>query len=123
MQTEEQVASIIEDMADSMPGFIAAALVDLDSGITLGVFSRRPDFDLTSAGAYNSEIVKQKQKVMEALDLDADLEDITMTLSDQIHMIRLVTQSTFLYLAADKATSNLAILRNGINKHTDALAA
>lgn len=123
MQTEEQVASIIEEMADNMPGFIAAALVDLDSGITLGVYSKRPDFDLTSAGAYNSEIVKQKQKVMEALDIDADLEDITMTLSDQIHMIKVVTPSTFLYLAADKAAANLAIVRNVINKHADTLAA
>ncbi len=123
MQTEDQVASIIEEMASSMPGFIAAALVDLDSGITLGVYSIRDDFDLSAASAYNSEIVKQKQKVMSALQLDMDLEDMTMTLSDQIHMIRLVTPTTFLYLAADRSAANLAIVRNGINKHTEALAA
>ena len=122
MQTEEEVASIIEEMADGIPGFIAAALVDLDSGITLGVFSLRSDFDLSTASAYNSEIVKQKQKVMTALQLDADLEDMTMTLTDQIHMIKLVTQSTFLYLAADRASANLAIVRNGIDKHVEALA-
>lgn len=123
MQTEEKVSEIIQEMADSMPGFIAAALVDLDSGITLGVFSTRSDFDLTTAGAYNSEIVKQKLKVMDALGLDQDLEDITMTLSDQIHMIQLVNATSFLYLAADKAMSNLAIVRNAISKHSPALAA
>lgn len=123
MQTEDQVASIIEDMATSMPGFIAAALVDLDSGITLGVYAVRDDFDLSSASAYNSEILKQKQKVMAALQLDSTLEDMTMTLSDQIHMIKLVTPSTFLYLAADRSAANLAIVRNGIEAHTEALAA
>ncbi len=122
MQTEEEVASIIQEMANGVPGFIAAALVDLDSGITLGVFSLRSDFDLSTASAYNSEIVKQKQKVMAALQIDADLEDMTMTLSDQIHMIKLVTPSTFLYLAADRASANLAIVRNGIDKHVGALA-
>lgn len=123
MQTEAQVQDIIKQIAAETPGFIAAALVDLDSGITLGMHAEREDFDLSSASAYNSEIVKQKQKVMAALALEMDLQDITMNLSDQIHMIQLVTPGTFLYLAADRALANLAIVRNAIRKHTPSLAA
>jgi len=35
-----------------------AALVDLESGMTLGLKSLRPDFDHAAASAYPSEMVK-----------------------------------------------------------------
>ncbi len=57
-----------EDSGDAS-GFIAASLVDLDSGMTLAVKSLRSDFDLTAASAYNSELVKQKLKIMRTLGL------------------------------------------------------
>jgi len=37
-------------------------------------------------------------------------------------MIRLVGPGTFIYLAADKATSNLAIVRSAVTKHTGGLS-
>lgn len=122
MLSEEQANKIIETIADETPGFIAAALVDIESGMTLGVYSVRSDFDLAAASAYNSELVKQKQKIMEAIGLRSTLEDMIMTLSDQIHMIKLINGASFLYLAADRAGSNLAILRNAVRKHQDELA-
>jgi len=123
MLSEQQVTNTIGDIAADMPGFLAASLVDLDSGMTLGVYAKDEDFDLAAASAYNSELVKQKQKVMEALGLDMELEDMILTLTDQIHVIKLVTPTTFLYLAADRPHTNLAIVRNAVNKHAPALAA
>jgi predicted regulator of Ras-like GTPase activity (Roadblock/LC7/MglB family) len=118
MQSEEEITAIIKDMSDNLPGFIAASLVDLDSGMTLGVYSRRDDFDLTAASAYNSELVKQKVKIMEALGLQTDLEDLTMTLGDQIHMIALTeSKLSFVYLAVERAGSNLAIMRKVMKSH------
>jgi predicted regulator of Ras-like GTPase activity (Roadblock/LC7/MglB family) len=123
MLTEEQTTKIIETIADELPGFIAAALVDLESGMTLGMYTTRSDFDLSAASAYNSEIVKQKQKVMQALGIQGDLEDMTMTLTDQVHVIKIVSDGSFLYLAASKDGSNLALIRNAIKSHVDELAA
>jgi predicted regulator of Ras-like GTPase activity (Roadblock/LC7/MglB family) len=115
MQTEEEINQILGDLAADTPGFIAASLVDLDSGMTLGVYAKRDDFDLTSASAYNSELVKQKQKIMAALDLKMDLDDVTMTLTDQIHVIQLTsTGSSFVYLAADRSATNLALIRKAM---------
>lgn len=115
MQTEEEINQILGELAADTPGFIAASLVDLDSGMTLGVYSKRDDFDLTSASAYNSELVKQKQKIMAALDLKMDLDDVTMTLTDQIHVIQLTsTGSSFVYLAADRSATNLALIRKAM---------
>lgn len=122
MPSEKQIQEAFERVAGDVPGFIAASLVDLESGMTLGARTSRADFDLTAASAYNSEMVKQKQKIMRALNLKTTLEDMLITLGDQIHLIKLVTPTSFVYLAADRASTNLAIVRNAVNKHTGALA-
>ena len=115
MQSEEEITQILRDLADDTPGFIAASLVDLDSGMTLGVYAKHDGFDLTSASAYNSELVKQKQKIMAALDLDMGLEDLTLTLTEQIHVIALTeTGSSFVYLATDRSSANLALVRKAM---------
>lgn len=122
MPSEKQIQDTFEKIANDVPGFIAASLVDLDSGMTLGARSTRSEFDLTAASAYNSEMVKQKLKIMKALNLNTTLEDMLLTLGDQIHLIKMVGQGTFVYLAADRASSNLAIVRNAVNRHVTALA-
>jgi hypothetical protein len=67
-------------------------------------------------------MVKQKLKIMKALNLKTHLEDMILTLGDQIHMIKLVNPGTFIYLVADRSSANLAIVRNVINKHLGAFA-
>ena len=123
MMSEQQISTVLAELATNTPGYIGAAVVDLDSGMTLGTYSKDDGFDLSAAGAYNSEIIKQKQKVMGALRLDSSLEDILITLSDQIHLIRMLTPTTFIYLAADRAASNLAIVRTAVTNYTKPLAA
>ena len=83
--------------------------------------SDEPQFDLTAASAYNSELVKQKLKIMRTLGLSGAIEDMLITLTDQIHLIKLVGPNTFLYLAVDKKQSNLAMVRSAVNKHASAL--
>ena len=122
MASEKQIQDTFDRIAGDMPGFIAASLVDLESGMTLGARSLRSDFDLTAASAYNSEMVKQKLKIMKALGLNTTLEDMLLTLGDQIHLIKIVSPTSFIYLAADRAQANLAIVRNVVAKHCSALA-
>ena len=122
MPSEKQIQDTFDKVANDIPGFIAASLVDLESGMTLGARTARSDFDLTAASAYNSEMVKQKLKIMKALNLRTTLEDMLLTLGDQIHLIKIVNPSSFIYLAADRATTNLAIVRNAVNKHAGSLA-
>lgn len=117
MALEKEVIAAFERIQSEVPGFIAASLVDLDSGMTLAVKSARPDFDLAAASAFNSEVVKQKHKTIRALGLNSTLEDILLTLSDQLHLIKLVGGGSFVYLAADRGTTNLAIMRTSVAKH------
>jgi predicted regulator of Ras-like GTPase activity (Roadblock/LC7/MglB family) len=117
MPTEKQLTEIIEKIQEDVGGFIAASLVDLESGMTLAAKSTRTDFDLTVASAYNSELVKQKLKIMRALGLSGTIEDMLIMLTDQIHLVRMVNPTTFLYLSVDKKLSNIAIVRNAVGKH------
>jgi predicted regulator of Ras-like GTPase activity (Roadblock/LC7/MglB family) len=121
MAREKELIEVIEKIQADASGFIAASLVDLESGMTLAVKATRTDFDLTAASAYNSELVKQKLKIMSTLGLNGTIEDMLITLSDQIHLIKMIGRSTFLYLAVDRSQSNLAIVRSAVAKHASAL--
>ena len=117
MLQERQVVEVFDKFANEIPGFIAASLVDLDSGMTIATKSFRPDFDLSVASAYNSELVKAKLKTIKTLGLQSTLEDMLLTVSDQIHLIKLVSPGTFIYLAADRTMANLAMVRSTVNKY------
>ena len=121
MATEKQLNDVLEKISVDANGFIAASLVDLDSGMTLAIKASRSDFDLTAASAYNSELVKQKLKIMKTLGLTGTIEDMLITLSDQIHLVKLIGPNTFLYLAVDKKQSNIALVRSAVNKHANSL--
>ena len=123
MASEKTLLEVISRIESDVGGMIAAAAVDLESGMTLAAKSNRPDFDLSVASAYNSELVKQKLKIMQALNIKASLEDMLLTLTDQLHLIKILPGgSGFLYLAADRGATNLAILRSAVNKHCAGLS-
>ena len=123
MANEKALLDFFSKIEADVNGVIATSAVDLESGMTLAAKTNRPEFDLVAASAYNSELVKQKMKIMKTLSLKSTLEDMLITLSDQFHLIKLLPGGTsFLYLAADRGSTNLAILRNCVNKHVQALA-
>ncbi|MDB6104481.1 MAG: hypothetical protein JWO52_4480 [Gammaproteobacteria bacterium] len=123
MPNEKSLLEVFGKIEDDVTGVIATAVVDLESGMTLAAKTNRPDFDLAVASAYNSELVKQKLKIMRALNLKSSLEDMLLTLSDQFHLIKFLPGGTsFLYLAADRSGTNLAILRISVGKHLASLS-
>ena len=123
MLSELEIEQTLGRIADALPGFVAAALVDLDSGMTLGCKSVEPEFDLATAAAYESEMLKQRLKLLDALGLHSDFEDMLLTLNDQIHLVHVVSPSTFLYLASIKSRTNLAMVRTAVLRHATDLAA
>lgn len=123
MAQEKTLMDLIANIERDVTGVIATAAVDLESGMTLASKSNRADFDLAVASAYNSELVKQKMKIMHALNLKSGLDDMLISLTDQLHLIKVLPNKTsFLYLAADRTSTNLAILRSSVNKHCGNLA-
>lgn len=108
------MASIDEGLKELMSerGAWAAAVVDFNSGMTLGeVGSGTFDLDLAAAG--NSEVIRAKLKIMERLRLKGTLEDILITLTDQYHLMRIVANhpGAFVYYVLHREDANLALAR------------
>lgn len=112
--------NVLEQIAEGVSGFIGASIVDLESGMPLATKATR-DFDLDVASAYNSELVKAKLNTMRLLNLTG-LEDMLLTLESQLHLIKLVGTDSFIYVAADRQSTNLALLRSAVNRAAAGLA-
>ncbi|GAA2497842.1 hypothetical protein [Streptomyces longisporus] len=110
----------LKEALASIEGATGVALVDYTSGMALGTMGGSKAFDLNVAAAGNTDVVRAKMRTMEHLGLKGQIEDILITLSDQYHLIRLISgrggNGLFLYLVLDAKRSNLAMARHQLRK-------
>ena len=112
-----------EDMKNNVPGFIAVSVTEVATGVCYVSLSEKSDFDPELASAYNLEVVKAKLKAIEALGLNSKLQDIIITLSDQLHMIDVSENGEyFIYLAVDSSSANLGMTRALLKKYKKNIA-
>lgn len=115
---KQTLNTFVENIKVNVPGFIAVAVTEIESGVSYQSFSANPNFDPTLASAYNLEVVKAKFKAIKALGLQEDIRDISITLTDQVHIIDIAPSgSYFIYLAVDSENANLGITRTLLNKY------
>jgi hypothetical protein len=107
--------------AMTIEGALGTALVDWDSGMSLGTLGGGKYLDMDLAAAGNTEVVRAKMRTVQSLNLNDTIEDILITLGKQYHLIRLLTNSDgahnlFLYLALDRSKANLALARHQLRR-------
>jgi predicted regulator of Ras-like GTPase activity (Roadblock/LC7/MglB family) len=110
---------VVQNVIQDLPSLIAIAVVDVESGMALASYSNSPALNPETAAAYNTEVVRQKQKAMDALKLkNESMEDILITLTNQLHLIKLVKGGAqFIYLVVNSRDTNLAIARSVLRQH------
>lgn len=106
---KEALSKIME-----IDGVIGASIVDSNSGMMLASSGGGGQLNLELAAAGNTEVVRAKRKTMRSLGLNDTIEDILITLNRQYHLIRPLSSNDglFIYVALDRAKSNLALARH-----------
>ncbi|MGI4864811.1 MAG: hypothetical protein ACRYFZ_12880 [Janthinobacterium lividum] len=120
--TSTPAGQAVQNILNDLPGLMAIAVVDISSGMSLASHTNssiNPD----TAAAYNTEVVKQKQKAMAALKLQGEvMDDILITLTNQLHLIKLVGEGKkFIYLVVNSRETNLAIAREVLRAQVELL--
>lgn len=107
-----------KDMESNVPGFIATSVTEVSTGVCYIAHSAKKDFDAEIASVFNLEVVKAKQKAAKELGLKSNIQDIMITLTDQIHIIDLSDNGEyFIYLAVDSSNANLGMTRALLKKY------
>jgi predicted regulator of Ras-like GTPase activity (Roadblock/LC7/MglB family) len=113
------LTNFAEDLKTNVAGFIAVAVTEIKTGMSYTALSVDPSFDAELAAAYNLEVVKAKISTIKALNLNQEVEDIMITLTNQIHIISVSTSGEyFIYLAVDSTKANLGLTRAILKKYS-----
>jgi predicted regulator of Ras-like GTPase activity (Roadblock/LC7/MglB family) len=124
--TENADALSVKEALDeilNIDGAIGAAIVDYESGMTLGTDGGR-DLDMELAGAGNTEVVRSKKNIIHDLGIDERIEDLLISLESQYHLIRMCErhEDIFIYTVINRSQGNLGLARRKIDKIDKRLA-
>jgi predicted regulator of Ras-like GTPase activity (Roadblock/LC7/MglB family) len=115
---EEATAQVM-----ALDGVIALAGVDWTSGMTIMSTVVKP-IDIELAAAVATEVVRAQMRSIEQLGGGQVIDDILITLSDQLHLITLSDDpryaGLFSYLVLDRERGNLALARRRLRDVTAA---
>jgi hypothetical protein len=116
-------ASLNKDLEKllAFDGAMSVGLVDSDSGMVLGKAGSGIDMDRAAASA--SMILRARRSTIKALSMPDDIDDLLITLSTQLHIIRPMTRkpTIFIYLIVDKTKASLAMARYKVTEADEAI--
>ena len=113
-EASTRAQAIVEAVCLALPEVLAVAVIAIESGQALASYAAQPALNPAKAALYNAEVVKQKRQAIKALGLNGEkIEDILITLREQLHLLRLSPdEQRLLYLAVSTRDTNLAIARD-----------
>jgi predicted regulator of Ras-like GTPase activity (Roadblock/LC7/MglB family) len=109
------IKEAIDELMD-IEGAIGAAVVDYESGMTLGTDERR-NLDMELAGAGTTEVVRSKKNIVHDLGIEEEVQDILVSLNSQYHLLRMSERhdDVFVYVVIERSRGNLGLARRKID--------
>lgn len=125
LELMRRASEVVEQLRLELPQLLAVAVVDVASGTSLAAHTSSPALDLLTAAKFQAGLVQRKHEALAALDLPGEqLEDIMITLSSQLHLLRLSnTGARLISLVVDARTTNLALARDILRTRAEQLDA
>lgn len=123
LELVRQAAVLVEQLRAELPHLLAVAVIEVATGTSLAAHSVLPEQDWRAAARFQARLVQGKQEALAALALpDEQLEDILITLSSQLHLLRLTsTGEQLISLVVDANTTNLALARDILRTQAEQL--
>ena len=104
---------MVEALRNELPQLLAAAVVQVASGQCTATYaSPAASGNLTAAAAHNAEVIRQVQALAASHLPSEILEDVLISLSAQLHVLRLTpTGRQFVYAAVPAQGASLGLVR------------
>jgi hypothetical protein len=115
-----RAAEVVRSVMQDLPELLSATIIDIESGRILAEFAAEKTGNFSQAAAAHAEMVRQERQAMLALQLPPEekLEDILVTLRQQLHLMRVMHNDQWLLaLAANAQDTNLGIARTVLHAH------
>lgn len=100
----KKIPTVLKQMSQELPGFLLAAVVNRDDGLSIAELSLRPNVEAAAASAYLASIVKSNAKAIKLLGGAQLIDDILIT-TDQYHFIirEMPSLPFFLFVMTEKS--------------------
>ncbi|MBI4772662.1 MAG: hypothetical protein HY788_00540 [Deltaproteobacteria bacterium] len=82
------IKTVLETIADDLPGFVASAAVLVEDGLPIAGLSKRADVDPEAISAHMTSIVQSNLKALKLVGQDQVTDDILITTNDYYFLIR-----------------------------------
>jgi DNA-binding response OmpR family regulator/predicted regulator of Ras-like GTPase activity (Roadblock/LC7/MglB family) len=101
-----RLETVLSELREQVPEFVATDLVNLESGLSIGGSSADPSFDASAASASYGEVVRANLRALELLGMDVtSTEDILITTARVNILLRMLGRNYYHCLAIGKKGS------------------
>ncbi len=109
----------LDGLRADLPDLLAATVIDIETGQALASHTNSAALAPAKVSHHHAEIIRQKRRAITALHLpDEAIEDIVITLSTQLHLLRISPDSRrLLCLIVGTQDTNLALARETLRQH------
>jgi CheY-like chemotaxis protein len=114
-------AEALGQLETGLGGFVAASVIDRETGATLHARSVHTDLAVSDVGSTVAKMLKTERQAAAKLAVGAPLEDMLVSATDRLVLITLLDATRAVCLVADAGATNVALARAAMERCAAAL--